>query len=687
MANEFISVMRRISIFRFRFRKLPIWSSLLLLLFCLGTGLFLFFYVEAGSIDLTVVGEMPKASILYDCHGKIIYRYFEENRIPIPGDHAPELLKKAIIAKEDKRFYEHSGFDFVGTLRAAVANFSHGGVRQGGSTITQQLARNSIGRFERTFHRKILEIFLARRIEQAFTKEEILLHYLNRIYYGRGLYGAETASQAFFGKRSADLNLGEAALLAGIVSAPNSSSPWTNFEAALRARARTLTTMESAGFISEAERKNAEAEPLTLKPYVSYDGDYYVDEIHKVLETILSEDQISSGGLQIFTTIDYGLQDTAEKSLRQGLETIEKENTRSRSKTSRSSSAEPLEGAVYIQDRPTGAIRALVGGRDYKLSKFNRATQARRQAGSTLKPLLYACAFEELGYSPVTWIENTPFDLTKLSGSEENPSGNESWIRINDALVHSDNYAAVRVGKSVGPELFLYYAQQCGIHSGIPPYPSSYLGACEVTLADLTEVYATLANQGVHQKPFLVVSVRDQQGTELYHHTPESTPVFSPPVAFQVSRMLENVIDFGTARAIRSQYNFSRPAAGKTGTTDDYRDAWFVGYTSSLVGGVWVGYDQPEMIMAGGYGSRVALPIWTTIFDAAQHYYPMEEFEQPAGLHPLTIEGDWTKGESPQLVFLRDGQQEENLRKRGDTRSTALRGTSKSFWDTLFGRR
>lgn len=647
-----------------------------------GIGMVILIYsIRASRIDLSVVEQMPEASLIFDYKGQNLGRFFDENRILMPPGPLPKRLVQAIIATEDQRFYTHRGIDPLGILRATIVNLGGSGIRQGASTITQQLARNSIGRFERTYDRKLLEIFLALRIEQRFTKEQILGAYLNRIYYGQGIYGAETAANAFFGKSVGDLDLSESALLAGMISGPNSFSPWKNYNLALAARTRALSRMEKEHAITTVQRKQAEAQPLSLRPRTSFAGSYYQDEIRKILETYISPEQISQGGMKIFATIDYGLQDTAEKVVSQSLTEVEQapDYPHRRNQTTAA-----LQGAFYAQDPATGAIRAMVGGRDYATSPFNRATMAHRQVGSTLKPLIYAVAFAEKGFSPASWIENTTFDLTKADGADQPPTGPRTFLRVNDAIVKSDNYAAVRAGNLVGPELFVYYAQQAGIESGIPPFPSSYIGACQLTLAELTGLYATFANGGVWNKPYLITEVQDEHGQVLYHHEPESRRVFSPEIACQITGILQNVIDYGTGQPLRTKFNFKEPAAGKTGTTNDYRDAWFAGYTSSLAAGVWVGLDQPAMTMPGGYGGRLALPIWSRVFLAAKDHYEMAEFPKPDTLEKVTLDGGLFTGKPDQSIYLKPEQLWQVSAKPEDTGESTPE-KKRGFWNRLFG--
>ena len=608
------------------------------------TLIYAYYSARAGLIDLNVVREMPKASLLYDFRGRSFSRFFEENRIAMASDKpVSKLLSEAVVATEDRRFYSHGAIDLYGMGRALMSNFIGHGGRQGGSSITQQLARNSIGRLERTYDRKFLEIFLAHRIEEAYTKEQILRYYLDRIYFGQGLYGAETTAYAFFGISTQQLNLAQCALLAGMISSPNASSPWKDIHAAKAARDRALVRMVKAGYISQAEADRAQQAPLALRPRPDFGGGFATSEVRRQLEQILDENTIQEGGLKIFTTIDSHLQSVAESALAARINEIEA----SKGETHSAGFGDPntglpdsdvLEGAFFAEDPANGAIRAVVGSRDFAVSQFNRAMQAKRQVGSTIKPLIYAVSFAEKGYCPASVIDATPFNL-KAQGPIPPTEGPRTMMRVNDALVKSDDYAAPRMGEIIGPELLNDYAHRCGVTSDIPPYRSSYLGACDMSLNELTGIYATFADEGAWVRQHIVLQVLDDKGRVLYQYEPEGHRVFTPEVARQVTGMMENVLDFGTGTPVRQEFGFAAPAAGKTGTTNDYKDAWFVGFTSHLVAGAWIGYDTPREVTPGGYAAKVALPVWVNVMKQMQSSYTMQEFPVPNGLQVVDLGG------------------------------------------------
>jgi penicillin-binding protein 1A len=663
---------------------------------CSAVILFYTYYsARAALIDIDVIKEMPKASILYDYQNKPFSRFFDENRIPLPTSQpVPKLLAQAVVDTEDRRFYSHGAIDLVGIGRAAFSNLIGRGSRQGGSTITQQLGRNSIGQLQRTYDRKMLEIFLAHRIEEHYTKEQILRYYLDRIYFGQGLYGAETTANAFFGVPASKLNLAQCALLAGMISSPNSSSPWKDINAAKKARDRALVCMVRAGDITQAQADAAQKAPLALRPRPNFGGGFATSEVRRQLEQILDPTTIQQGGLRIDTTIDARLQSVAETALAQRIDEIEKSKGESHPNGfGDPNTGEPdedvLEGAFFAMDPANGAIRAVVGSRDFSLSQYNRAMQARRQIGSTIKPLIYATAFAEKGYNPASVIDATKFDLKTPGPIPPGDADDRTLMRINDALVKSDDFSAERMGVIVGPDLLNTYTHRCGITTDIPPFRSSYLGACEMSLDELTGMYATFADGGINVKQHIVVRVLDDKDRVLYQYKGEAHTVFTPQVARQVTGMLQNVLDFGTGAPVRQQYKFMAPAAGKTGTTNDYKDAWFEGFTTHLVAGVWIGYDKPREIMPGGYAATVALPVWANVMKQMQQSaqnpggYPMSDFVVPPGLDTITVGGDFFgHGERYFLTPDQHAQMDQEPAPSGDNQSSPSQG--RGFFDRFF---
>jgi penicillin-binding protein 1A len=647
---EFLSASKRARRRRgvkWNFRAIRAWvlAGVLIFVLTVGTLGYIYYSARAGLINIDVVRKMPKASLLYDNQGRAFSRFFDENRIPLPPDQpVPKLLATAVVDTEDRRFYSHGAIDPYGIARATFVDIFHHGGRQGASTITQQLARNSIGRMERTYDRKLLEIFFAHNIELHYSKAQILRYYLDRIYFGQGLYGAETTSYAFFGQPASKLNLAQCALLAGMISSPNASSPWKDVKAAKEARDRALAKMVRAGDITQTDADKASRAPLALRPRPDFGGGFATSEVRRQLETILDSTMVQQGGLKIFTTIDSHLQTVAEAALAARIAEIEKD----KGETHPTGMGDPytglpnedvLEGAFFAMDPGNGAIRAVVGSRDFTLSQYNRAMQSRRQVGSTLKPLIYATAFAEKGSCPASTVDASKFDMTHAQNGVM-PQGDEpDPIRINDALVKSDDAAAVRTGILIGPDLLNSYAHQCGVTSDIPPYPSSYLGACQISLNEMVGIYGVFANQGSWTKQHIILQVKDEDDNVIYQYEPEGHRVFTPQVARQVTGMMQNVLDFGTGSPVREQFGFTAPAAGKTGTTNDYKDALFIGFTSKLVAGVWIGYDTPREIMPGGYGATVSLPVWANVMKQMNGSYPMNDFPVPPGLSMVSVGG------------------------------------------------
>ncbi|MCS7009159.1 MAG: transglycosylase domain-containing protein, partial [Chthoniobacterales bacterium] len=445
------------------------------------------YYLMALRYNLAELHQMPQRTVVYDANGQIIGRYSGENRIVIPYNEIPESFIKALLAREDARFYRHLGVDPIGIARAALRNLIAGGIRQGGSTITQQLARNSFPLGGRNYHRKLLEAALSFRIETELSKEEILESYVNRIYFGSGCYGLQTASLTYFDKPARNLTLAEAALLAGLIRSPTRLSPFNDPEASLRARNSVIARMLELGWISPAEAQEASSSPLLLSsnPPVSTADGWAMDTVRRELEPILDQLGIEDAGLNIYTTLDLPLQTTAESALANHLLQIE-----NRQGYPYLNSHEPLQGAVFIIDNRNGAVRAVVGSRDYSTSKFNRAYFAQRQAGSVVKPFLLAQALAA-GLSPTDRISDarlSPSEVPRKFGPYDpsNADGRYFGPRpVEDIVIYSRNTMAVRAGFRAGLENFIRLLQRAGIADQLPNYPSIFLGAFETNLRSL----------------------------------------------------------------------------------------------------------------------------------------------------------------------------------------------------------
>lgn len=579
--------------------------------------------------SISRVTDMARASVFYDHKGQPAFVISKEQRFEVPLDQVSPNLKNAIVAIEDQRFYAHRGVDLVRIGGAALANVRDGRRAQGASTITQQLARMSFLTFEKTYTRKLQEVMLATVLEAEYSKDQILELYLNKAYFGNGLYGAEAASLGYFGKHASELDVAEAAMLAGLVKAPSNYAPTVNLERAVARRTVVLGQMREMGVIDEADFKRANAAKVTLadalrkeEPY----GRFFKEHLRRELITRFGEERVYEGGLRVFTTIDVELQRAADAEVQRVLADLERRRSR-RTKAS----ADPLQGALLAMDPRTGEVRAMIGGRDFIESNYNRATQARRQPGSAFKPFVYAAALEN-GYSPASLINdlNEPIKTPQGAWTPDDEHSTANALTMRTALKTSSNRAAVRLIEDVGIKKTVAYAARLGVGE-VPAVPSAALGAGEVTLESLTAAYAVFANGGKRLTPLYITRVEDASGEVLYTAQPEAEQVISPVTAYLMSEMLADVIDHGTAWKAR-QLGFKLPAAGKTGTTNDYRDAWFVGYTPTLVTGVWVGFDQPQTIMVNGYASDVAVPLWAGFMRKATAGDKPGWYDEPDGV-------------------------------------------------------
>jgi 1A family penicillin-binding protein len=585
---------------------------------------------------LREVGTMAQATTLLDINDKPAFTIYREQRIEIPLDRMSPHLVRAVLAIEDQRFYDHAGVDFVRVLGAAWNNLRERRAAQGGSTITQQLARQNFLSREKTITRKLREIVVAARLEGEFTKDEILELYLNKVYFGDGLYGVEAASLGFFGKHAADLEVAEAALLAGLVKSPSTYAPTISRERALARRNVVLQAMRDAGMIDRATWDTSRRSAVRLRDSLRHEeayGQYFKEEVRKQLVEKFGWDRVYQGGLKVYTTIDLDLQKIAEAEIARGLEEIEK---RRRKRAKGAPDEAPLQAALVALDPATGEVRAMVGGRDYEKSRFNRAVQARRQPGSAFKPFVYAAAVER-GYSPATLITNLNDPVLTIEGEwvpeDEHVSGNAMTMRT--ALRTSSNRAAVRMLQQVGIPETVKHAERLGVGS-LPSVPSLALGSGETTLLSMTAAYSAFANKGMLSTPTLIRRVETTEGEVLLDNSSRPERVVTEATAFLMTTMLADVVNAGTAWQAR-RVGFTLPAAGKTGTTNDYHDAWFVGYTPKLVSGVWVGYDQPRTIAANGYAGDLAVPIWGRFMKQATKGQEANWFRAPATVRGVDI--------------------------------------------------
>ena len=591
------------------------------------------------------LGDMAQSTTIFDGGDRPVFTIFKEQRIEIPLERVSRNLIAAVLSVEDQRFFDHTGVDAIRVGAAVLRNVQEGRRAEGGSTITQQLARQSFLSRDKTYRRKLKEVVLATYIESLYTKQEILELYLNKVYFGDGLYGVEAASRGYFGKSASELNVAEAALLAGLIQSPSSYAPTVNLDRAVARRNIVLQTMVSSGAIDQAaadrEKKAAVKLANALEIKETF-GLYFKEQVRRELVERFGWQRVYQGGLRVYTTLKPDLQRTAETVLEEGLQDIEKR--RGFKHTPRGKHGPPKEGeapdylqaALLAMEPKTGHVYALVGGRDFGESRFNRATQARRQSGSAFKPFVFAAAIEA-GQSPASLITKLNDPILTLQGEwlpeDEHSTLNEMTLRA--ALRTSSNRAAVQLLNTVGIPSAVGFAEKLNV--GTPPsVPSLALGTSEVTLSALTAAYGAFANAGVVRTPVLIRRVEDSEGVVLFTDEGESHRAVSESTAFLMASMLTDVINSGTAYRAR-QAGFTHPAAGKTGTTNDYVDAWFVGFTPHVVTGVWVGFDQPKSIIANGYAGELAVPMWASFMKTASRGAKPEWFERPANVTGLNV--------------------------------------------------
>ncbi|HYB71903.1 MAG TPA: penicillin-binding protein 1A [Candidatus Sulfotelmatobacter sp.] len=598
--------------------------------------------------DLFQPGE---PAILYADDGEP-FAVLGDFRIFLPLARIPKVLRDAVVAVEDARFFQHGAVDLQGMARAALRNLTAGRITEGGSTITQQLAKTLFLTNERTLSRKMKEVQLARELERRYSKEKILEMYLNAVYFGDGAYGVEAAARTFFGKGVADLTLAEAALLAGLPKAPSRSSPITYPQRAKARRDHVLARMVEAKMLSPARARAAQREPVRTKPFFAARGiaPYFADYVQKQLEAELGPAAVARGGLRVSTTLNLRLQRAATEALREGIRAFQTPGAGgaggARGKGAKAAAGAQraggagLEGALIALDPRGGEIQAMVGGLDYGRSQFNRAVQSRRQPGSAFKPFVYAAAIEA-GLPLTTLLDDVPMTYPAGWGRGSGTWSPENYDRrfrgrvtMREALEESINVPTVRLLDMVGVDPVLDVAGRMGLTGPLRRDLTLALGTSEVTLLELASAYGVIANRGLRVPPTAVRQVVGAGGDVRLDRRPEAQRVLSEEVAFLLTSLLQGVIERGTGRRAQA---LGRPAAGKTGTTQDATDLWFVGFTPSLVGGVWVGYDTPRSIGSHETGGRVAVPIWTDFMRRALRGTEPIPFQQPDGVYAAVV--------------------------------------------------
>ncbi len=647
-------------------------------------GLVLIIYLFVLSSDLPDTAQLeryqPKLiSKVYSADGKLIKEFFEERRSFTPLEQVPQHLQQALLATEDRRFYDHWGINMTRLTEAMLINLFSFSVRQGASTITQQLARKLYLSDEKTFTRKLKEALTAIHIERTYTKPEILEMYLNHIYFGHGAHGVQMAAQRFFGKHVKDLNVPEAATLIAIVQRPESLSPIKYPQRCLERRNLVLHNMYATGALARADYERYRADSLAVldSPANEHYGvaPYFTEHVRQLLWQKYGSD-ILTQGLSIYTTVDTRAQYLAERSVAKHLRELQRQYNKrliakrehlkivtpamldslgmTMSQVLLDSAAihgllsreRPVQAALVCIEPKTGFVRALVGGRNFEENKFNRATQAKRQPGSAFKPFVYTTVIDN-GFPPTYEVINQPVVVRQVDGTEWRPHNYDNsiggFVTLREALSRSLNLPTVRVVQEITkPEIVISYAKRMGLTTDLPPYDAvAALGAGEVIPLEITSAFGVFPNQGVRMEPIFITRIEDKDGNILEENSPQGKEVLSKETACIMTDMMRSVIDSprGTAAGVRGRYNFYRPAGGKTGTTNTYRDAWFIGFTAQFVTGVWAGFDRQDMSFERGTGSVVALPIWGPFMRAWHDTLglPVEEFPHPASVVRVQI--------------------------------------------------
>jgi penicillin-binding protein 1A len=568
----------------------------------LGTLLLGLYQLDIPGIRDVSHYQPPQTTLIYDRHGVVVDRVFTQNRIVIGLDRMPPLLPKAFVAAEDGRFYEHKGLDFFSVLRALINNLRQGGKSQGGSTITQQVAKGLLLTPEKTYLRKFKEAILAWRIDRMLSKDEIIYIYLNHIYLGDGAYGVEAAAQTYFDKHASELNIGEIALLAGLPQAPSRYSPIDHWEKAHTRQRYVLNRMAADGYISESEAQAAYniTPKLNRGKTAAGDNGYYLQVVRKRAEQMIGTSLVSAG-LRVYTNLDQRLQLEGQRAVQAGVRAI--------AARSNNKQLQP-EAALVVLEACSGRLRALVGGSDFGKTPFNRAVQARRPAGSVFKPLIYSVALEK-GWQPNTVINDEPISITGADGTPWRPKNfsgrHHGQVSLKTSLVHSYNIPAIKTMQYTGVKAVHRFAASVGVSSEMPPDLSLALGAVDVSPLEMSAAYEPYVCEGSWVQPTLIEKIKTRDGKTIYQHQAQPNAVMSPRNAAVMKGLLVDVVRQGTGKRASGLPGLS---GGKTGTSDDNRDAWFIGFQGGRIAGVWVGHDRNQSLGSAENGGRTAAPIW-----------------------------------------------------------------------------
>lgn len=619
---------------------------------------------------------------VYDINNQVISEFSIERRALLPLHKIPVDMQNAVIAMEDNRFFKHWGISPKGILRAILRDILHRRAAQGGSTITQQLAKLIFLKPEKTISRKLKEWLLALQIERNFSKQEILQMYLNQIYFGSGVYGVQSAARLYFGKEVSDMTLGECALLAGFVASPETYSPFSHPERAQWRRSLVLKRMMEEKYITKEEMEKAGLEPVPASRYTvtGSRASYFIEHVRQTLEPKYGTTALWKGGLNIYTTLDLQAQTTAEAIMEKNLKMYEEEAARERERQARLNPEDEIDagthtwriqGAFLAADVKTGAVRVMIGGRDYKETQFNRATQAYRQPGSTFKPFVFMTALQN-GYTAASLVEDSPVayyydgrDWRLLENATDQYSinlaiqpfaGNKDFkiwtpndfdgkflgvITLRRALELSRNLASVYLVDKIGAPLIVETAHKAGIRRALDAVPSIGLGTSVVSPMEMANAFATFANGGIQVEPYSIIKVVDAQGKILEEHVPSEAEQFSPQYSYLVTNLMRGVVENGTARYAR---RLKRPLAGKTGTTQDNRDLWFIGMTPDIVAAAWMGYDDFASLGRKDWtGGSTVVPWWTNIMEELLKDQPSRDFPVPEGILFVNIDAETGK--------------------------------------------
>jgi penicillin-binding protein 1A len=634
--------------------------------------------IIAGRIGANFINSLPSiqklcnytpnlSTKIYDKDSNLIAEIFTEKRDFIPVNKLPVNLKNAFISIEDNDFLKHWGISIKGIIRAFLKMLLKGKIAEGGSTITQQLAKTIFLTHDRTLARKIKEALLTIQLEMYYSKDEILQFYVNQIYFGSGAYGVQAAAEVYFNKDVQNLNLTECATLAAIPKSPNYYNPFKNTKASLARRNLVLLKMRKLGYITRKQKKEALKITLPVKHNTLKDkkNNYFIEFLKITLEPKYGTNVLLKSGLSIYTTLDTKMQKVAEKALEDTLSKFDEDKLKTLETNKKNLTK--VQGALIALDPKTGAIRTMIGGRNFNESQFNRATQAKRQAGSAFKPFVYLTAIEE-GFTPATILNDKPMifvyknnawnlisrDITTLETIAETVPENDLvdtskiWVPTNygkkyrghvtlrTALALSINTCAVELIMMVTPAKVIQTARNLGITTPLSNSFALALGTGDVILQEMVSAFATFASGGIKTTPYVITKITDKDGKILEENLPEQKEVISPQVCFIMTNMLKDVIEKGSGRQAK---DLGRPCAGKTGTTNGSSDAWFIGYTPQLVAGVWIGYDERAISLGDKItGGRIACPIWTRFMKEALDGEPILDFTQPENIEWALID-------------------------------------------------